>query len=384
MRRRGVALTGLAMIAAGAIWAAVAWASTFVEVDGAKGEVDVEVKRSNADVQGEIYNLPNGRKRLTGYSLQKVLSQAGVGDEGWTRIFIGGVEVRADEVFSGDRVPVFALTDNDQNVEFWRPKKGSKSAVRVQGNNLDMNYRVPIEITPPLDKPETGETIKFRANAPGPESQYEFEWNASSGDTGTGPTFEYTFPSSPGRVQINVEGTNNGNVEAEQTIGTPVKAPPEENTGNGGSSFGGSSFGGGGTSYGGGYTPPSSDYEYDFPDSGGSGSNFPDAPKTPDPDETPPLEDFGTDVEGELLSATAPLPPSSGDAGAIPPEDTPPDPEAAIEEAEEISAPGALIAAGVVVGLLGLGAGREMENVRPRRLRRPDLSRLRRLSPPWK
>ena len=80
--------------------------------------------------------------------------------------------------------------------------------------------------------------------------------------------------------------------------------------------------------------------------------DIPDTPKTPDPDETPPLEDFGTSVEGELLSATAPLPPSSGRRPAAPTR-LPPDPEKAIEEAEEISAPGALIAAGVVVGLLG-------------------------------
>jgi hypothetical protein len=365
------------MVAAGLVWAAVAWGSTTVQVDGAKGQESVTVKRSNADIEGVIYNLPNGRKRLTGYSLRKVLDIAGVNEDGWTRIFIGGVEVRADEVFSGDREPVFALTDNDQNVEFWRPKKGSKPAVRVFRNNLDMNYRVPIDITPPVDDPETGETIKFRADAPGPESQYEFEWNASSGETGTGPTFEYTFPSSPGRVQINVEGVNNGNVEAEQTIGTPVKAAPPMNSGSSGPGYTppSSSFD---------YTPPPSDFDYNFPDSASPSSpRFPETPKTPDPDEAPPLAEFGTSVEGELLSATAPLPPSSGDA--LPPgEEPPPDPEAAIEEAEEINAPGALIAAGVVVGLLGLGAGREMETVRPRRLRRPKLSGLRRLSPPWK
>ena len=163
------------------------------------------------------------------------------------------------------------------------------------------------------------------------------------------------------------------------TVGTSttapvdIQAPPPSNSGSSG--FGGT----GGTSYPGSTSPG---YDYDFPDSGGSTSDIPDTPKTPDPDETPPLEDFGTSVEGELLSATAPLPPSSGDA--LPADETPPDPEEAIEEAEEISAPGALIAAGVVVGLLGLGAGREMETVRPRRLRRPNLSGLRRLLPPWK
>jgi hypothetical protein len=380
MRRRGVALTGLAMIIAGGVWAAVAWASTTVTVDGLKGQETVEIKAENADVKNELYNLPNGRTRITGWSLGKVLSNAGIGEEGWTRIFIGSLEVRRDEIFSGDREPVFAIEKNGtgDDVFFIRPKKGSSPAVLDKSNNLDMNYRVPIEITPPLDKPETGETIKFRANAPGPESQYEFEWNASSGETGTGSTFEYTFPSSAGRVQINVEGTHNGNVEAEQTIGTPVKAPPEENT-NDGSSYNPPSYG---PDYS--YSPPSTDYDSNFPDSGNYDTTIPDTPKDKaDPEDAVVPEDPNVSVAGELLSGTAPLPPSSGDA--LPPDDTtPPDPEQAIEEAEEINAPGALIASGVVVGLLGLGAGREMETVRPRRLRRPDLSGLRRLLPPWK
>ncbi len=155
------------------------------------------------------------------------------------------------------------------------------------------------------------------------------------------------------------------------TAAVDIEAPPPENTGGGYTSPGG---------YSSGYTPPS-DYDYNFPDSGGA-TRTPRTPKTPDPDETPPVEDLGTSVEGELLSATAPLPPSSGDAP--PADEAAPDPEEAIEEAEEISGPGALIAAGVVVGLLGLGAGREMETVRPRRLRRPNVSGLRRLLPPWK
>ena len=48
----------------------------------------MEIKEENADVKGVLYNLPDGRKRITGYSLLKVLNQAGIGDEGWTRVFI--------------------------------------------------------------------------------------------------------------------------------------------------------------------------------------------------------------------------------------------------------------------------------------------------------
>lgn len=384
MRRRGLALTGLAMIAAGGIWAAVALASSTVQVDGLKGTDSVEIKEAKADVEDERYNLPEGRKPVTGYSLEKVLNQVDIGDAAWTRVFVptprGTIEVRRDEVFSGERLPVFALPKNGDDVFFIRPKKGSRPAVIGRANNLRMNYRVPVEIEPELDDPETGETVKFRADAPGPNDQYDFEWETSSGSTGTGPTFEFTFPSSPGRVQINVEAEKGGQIVAEQTIGTPVKAPPEENTG--GSGFGGSS-GSFGSGFGSDFSTPN--YSPNFPNPGDSSPNFPDdTSKTPDPDEAPPIEETGTSVTGELLSATAPLPPSSGDArGAeAKPE---PEPKEAAEEAKEVSAPGALIAAGVIVGLLGLGAGREMENVRPRRfLRRPDLSGLRRLSPPWK
>ena len=381
MRRSWVTLTGLGMILAGLIWAAVAWASTTVQVDGLKGTKPVEINYENSDIKGVRYTMPDGEKQnVTGWSLQKVLDNATVRDN-WTRIFIGGIEVRKDEYesFSSEREPVFAFDNSQQNVYFLRPKKGDHPAQTERNNNLRMNYRVPIEITPPLDKPETGETVKFRANAPGPDSQYNFEWNASSGQTGTGTTFEYTFPSSAGRVQINVEGTKSGQVQAEATIGTPVKAPPPPpNSGSSGPSYTSPSYSS--PSYG---TPPSSDYDYDFPDSGSNAEIPESTPKVPDTEETAPLEDSGTDVEGELLSAIPPLPAESGDA--LPPgEELPPDPEAAIEEAQEISAPGALIAGGIVVGLLGLGAGREMENMRPRRLRRPDLSRLRRLSPPWK
>jgi hypothetical protein len=315
-----------------------------------------------------------------------VLTKLGIESSEWTRIFIGPIEIRRDEVFSGDppRVPVFDFTgQNDEDMRFIRPKKGDDPAQIQRSNNqgLTLTYRAAIDIDPDvIEDPKTGDTVTFTASIPngGPLKNYGLEWTASSGETATGKKFEYTLPSTAGRVQINVEATKSGSVVAEQTIGTPVKAPPPENNGSGSSGYG-SGYGSGYN-----YAPPSSDYNYDynFPESNAP-SDIPDTPKTPDPDETPPLEIPGTSVEGELLSATAPLPPSSGDA--LPPdEELPPDPEQAIEEAEEISGPGALIAGGIVVGLLGLGAGREMETVRPRRLWRPDLSGLRRLLPPWK
>jgi hypothetical protein len=368
------------MVAAGLIWAAVAWASTNVTLRGfSEGQYDVSTIPNNVN---QNYQIGGEWERIDGVSLQRVLTKLDVDPDEWTRIFVAGIEIRSDEVFSGDRVPVFDFTGpNDADMRFIRPKKGDDPAQieRSDNSGLTLNYRAAIDIDPDeIKDPETGDEVTFTANIPngGPSSNYTFNWTAP-GKTATGPKFEYTLPSTAGRVQINVEATRSGNIVAEQTIGTPVKAPPPENNGGSGG-FGGT----GGFNYN--YTSPSPDFDYNFPDSGGSTSpRFPETPKTPDPDESPPLAEFGTSVEGELLSAIAPLPPSSGDA--LPPdEEPPPDPEAAIEEAEEINAPGALIAAGVVVGLLGLGAGREMETVRPRRPRRPNLSGLRRLSPPWK
>ena len=381
MRRSWVTLTGLAMIAAGLVWAAVALASTNLNVRGfSEDNIDVKTIPNNVD---RNYQIGSEFEHIEGVSLQRVLTKLGIESDEWTRIFIGNIEVWRDEEFSGGRLPVFDFAGpNDADMRFIRPKKGDAPAQIDRSNNqgLTLSYRAAIDIDPDvIEDPETGDTVTFTASIPngGPSNNYGFEWTASSGATATGKKFEHTLPSTAGRVQINVEATRSGSVVAEQTIGTPVKAPPPPEN-NGSSGFGGT----GGTGYTPSYTPPS-DYDYNFPDSG-SNSDIPDTPlKTPDTEETPPLEELGTSVEGELLAAVAPLPPASGDA--LPPgEELPPDPEAAIEEAEEINAPGALIAGGIVVGLIGLGAGREMENVRPRRLRRPDLSRLRRLSPPWK
>ncbi len=382
MRRRGLALTGLSMVASGLVWAAVAWAETTVRVDGPKDD-DVTLEKDEAKFLGR-YIINGERQNVNGYSLERVLGKAGIGRADWTRVFVNGIEVARGEEFSGDRVPAFAFRKKTEDVFFIRPKQGDAPAVTKGANSFDLNYRIPIEIesSPDLDEAEAGDSVKFEASVSGPESAYTFDWDAN-GQTGTGRTFEYTLPSSGGDVTVNVEGTRNGNVQAEQTLSTSVKKPPPANTG--GSGFGGgTSFGGDfGGDYGGGYSAP--DYSPNFPSTGGSSSDFPaDKPKTPDPDEAPPVEETGTSVNGELLSATTPLAPTSGDAagGGKAPE---PEPQEAAEEAKKVSAPGALIAAGVVVGLLGLGAGREMEKVRPRRfLRRPDLSGLRRLSPPWK
>ena len=84
------------------------------------------------------------------------------------------------------------------------------------------------------------------------------------------------------------------------------------------------------------------------------------------------------EVAGDLLADTTPIPPagSTGADAGLP--DTP---EEAADESE-LAISGAVVAAGLAAVLLALGAGWEFERIHPRRwLRRPDLSRLRRLLP---
>ena len=94
-------------------------------------------------------------------------------------------------------------------------------------------------------------------------------------------------------------------------------------------------------------------------------------------DQAPPA-DQAAEVAGDLLADTTPIPPagSTGADAGLP--DTPQ--EAADES--ELAISGAVVAAGLAAILLALGAGWEFERIHPRRwLRRPDLSRLRRLLP---
>ena len=375
LRRQGVALAGLAMIVAGLIWAAVAWASTSVEITKPSGSsVDITIREEEYDVdqryrEGDEYVSRQGR------SLGSVLERVGIKDREWISITVEGLTVQNGS-FRPKKPPIFFLKDGD--VRFYKPATSSDS-YETRTGSLDLFYRVPLEIKASDNSPKAGQTVTYEALVPegGPQNAYEFTWTPSSGSSGEGPKFEYTYPETSGEVTINVtakRGSDSETVGSSTAATTTIEAPPEEDTS--GSNGFGSSYD---SSYN--YTPPATDYDSNFPEYDNSDSSIPDDVKTPDPDEAPPVEDFGTSVSGELLSATAPLPPSSGDASEAPEQ---PDPEAAIEEAEEINAPGALIAAGVVVGLLGLGAGREMETMRPRRIRRPDLSGLRRLLPPWK
>ena len=366
------------MIVAGLIWAAIAWADTAdFKVQKPSGKYEtVTVDEDDTDTY-KTYRYDGATKE--GRSVASVLKEVGIGNRLWTSITVDGLTVKNGE-FPNKKPPIF-IVRGDDDLTFYRPKTADDAADTRNGIAV-MTMRAPIDIDASDNSPKAGQTVTYTASVRGGGTgNYEFTWTPSSGTGGTGSTFKYTYPESSGEVSINVTAKRGSD---DETVGTATAAthdieytPPSSNN---------SGFGG--TGYSPGYSPPSTDYNYDynFPDSAPS-QDIPDTkvPEAPEPDETVPLEDLGTPVEGELLSTVAALPPSSGDASAASPvEEDEPNPEEAMEEAEEISAPGALIAGGIVVGLLGLGAGREMENVRPRRLRRPNLSGLRRLSPPWK
>ena len=391
MKRRGVALLGLGMIVAGLVWAAVAMAGTTVNIFGPKGNQTVDV----ADIPNNVkdtYNVDGRPQEIEGDSLQHVLNKLGIESDEWTQILFDGGDVGNGEKFVDDLSPVFYV-NNAGDVVFLVPKKEGAEAQKYGDPNLRFTLRGRIDIDPDELDVEQGDTETFNATLVdgGPQNDYSFSWSASTGETGSGRTFDYTFDTA-GRVEIKAFAERQGNVVAQGAIATPVKEPPPENNGTGGTG-GTGGIGTGGTgydsgyNYDSGYTPPSDfggDYDSETPN---PEENFPDPPKETPEDTTLPEATSGTSVSGELLAAEAPLEPESGgdaSAGGEEASEAPED-EVVFEENEEVTAPGALIAAGVVVGIIGLGAGRELEDVRPRRFfRRPNFSGLRRLLPPWK
>ena len=318
------------MIAAGLVWAAIAWAETAdFKIQKPSGKYETVTVDDEDGSTYKTYRYEGLTKE--GRSLASVLKEVGIGDQAWTSITIDGLTVRKGE-FPNKKPPLF-IVRGDDDLTFYRPKTENGPDESRPGIAV-MTMRVPIDIDASDNSPEAGQTVTYTASVRGGgEGNYEFTWTPSSGTGGTGPTFKYTYPETTGEVTINVSakrGSDNMTVGTSTTAAVDIKAPPPENSGSSGYPPSGS--------YSPGYTSPSSGFDYNFPDSGGSTSEIPDTPKTPDPDETPPLEELGTSVEGELLSATAPLPPSSGDA--LPADEAAPDPEEAIEEAEEISGPG--------------------------------------------
>ena len=376
LKRQAVALLGLAMIVAGGVWAAIAMAATTkIEISTPTGTKSADIATAKEDVH-QRYKVNGSRFRVDGASLQQVLSSEKIGSNEWTRIIFDGGSVTNGEKFVDKRQPVFDLDENG-NVYFIIPKREGEEA-QIFRKGLDFNLRGAIDIDPDEIEPEQGEKESFKATVidGGPQKNYDFSWSASTGAAGSDRNFEITFDTS-GDVEISVSAKRAGEVVAEGSIATKVMEAPDDSDGSGS----GSGFDSGGSGFSTPYSPPS--YSPNFPESGGSGSS--DSP--PAPDSEPTLDETGVSVTGELLSAVAPLSPSSGAEGSEAEDEiaAQPEPEAIADEAKEVSAPGALIAGGIIIGLLGLGAGRELESVRPRRLlRRPDFSGLRRLSPPWK
>ena len=392
VRRWGLQVTGLAMIAAGAIWAAVALAGgAEIEITKPSGaSKSFTITEADYDKRNVKYQEGDEYTPRSGVSLGALLRRVGVGDRAWTSIKVEGLTVQNGS-FRPKKPPIFFVRDDE--LVFYRPEAADDAYETRVSSSLDMDYRVPLVVDESDESPKAGQTVTYEASIAGggPQSAYDFTWTPSTGTGGSGATFEYTYPESGGEVTINVVAKRSSDNETvgTATLGETVKAPPPSDTGDtGGSGFGSSGFGSGFGSGGFGTTPDFSSPDFsdpNFPDVSPTSPRTP-TPEEPKPDDTPVPEVTGTSITGELLSDVGPLPPSSGAPEGSSSTKPEPDEEAeTAEEAKDVSAPGALIAGGIIVGLLGLGAGREFEGSgRGLRLKRPDLNALRRLSPPWK
>ena len=220
----------------------------------------------------------------------------------------------------------------------------------------------------------------FRAEVSGgPGGGLNFTWGGDGLDPKSGRSVTYRFPDK-GRKTVHVTVSKGGSRLASDATSVFVDRKPDDEDGTGGSSTGSGGVG---------YSDPSTSSDsttttpsytsptYDPP------STTPSTPSTSpeatpdDPDQAPPA-DQAAEVAGDLLADTTPIPPagSTGADAGLP--DTP---EEAADESE-LAISGAVVAAGLAAILLALGAGWEFERIHPRRwLRRPDLSRLRRLLP---
>ncbi len=111
------------MIAAGLVWAAIAWASTAVEITKPSGaSVDITIREDDYDVNNVQYKEGDDYVAHSGRSLKSVLKQIGIGDRAWTSIDIEGITVQNGS-FRPKKPPLFILKDND--VKFYKPQSGS-------------------------------------------------------------------------------------------------------------------------------------------------------------------------------------------------------------------------------------------------------------------
>ncbi len=387
MKRRVIQLIGPVLIVVGVIWAAIAVASTTVQITKPSGKSETVTINSNK-YETHRYAEGGGYRNRTGEPLSQVLKEIGVTDDDWFSITINGLTVGNGAFKPNKRPPIFFVKGQDEIV-FYKPKDAEgpyETRSAKGGSNLLMSFQALLEVEASDDTPKAGQTVTYETTVRdgGPQNGYEFSWSATGGSptSGSGSTFKYTYPESGGSVDITVTAKRASDGETVGTGGiTSDKLDPkpqESASGTGGTSTG--TYGSGlGT---GGYTYPDTTYPSTEP-------NFPDIPSdTPDV-KTPEVPETATgqSVKGELLSLDTPVPSTPGQPAPEASPATPePDMAAADDKPAEITGPGAVIGAGVIFTLLGLGAGREFETFSPKQMmRRPDFNRLRRIAfPRWK
>jgi hypothetical protein len=366
-------------------WVALAPAATTIRVTQPDGDVKrVDIADVDPDVgPNQEYVVEGESREVTGVSLEALLRRAGVPPRLWQSVQVGSVFMTDDEYdrFGEETPPAFF--DDQGDAAFIVPDRGSRLGVIVPGAPSVTASRYSVRITPEAKQIDAGDSVTFRAEVTGgPVTGLNFRWSGSGLDTRSGRAVTYRFPDK-GRKTVQVVVARGGSTLATASTGVFVDRKPADDGGTGGDD-GGSGTGTGGLGYTDPttpsatttptYTPPT----YDPPTA--TPSTTPSTPEaTPDEPDSAPSEDPTTEVAGDLLSDTAPIAPeeSAGEAGGV--ADAP---EETLDDDPELAISGAAVAAGLAAVLLGLGAGWEFERIHPRRLlRRPDLSRLRRLLP---
>jgi len=361
---------------------ALAPAATTIHVTQPDGDRrSVDIADLDPDVSNQEYVVNGESRDVTGVSLEAVLSEAGVRPAQWGSVQIGPVFMTDDEYerFGNQTPPAFF--DDQGDATFIVPDRGTNTGEIVPGAPSVRARSYSVRITPQNKEIDAGESVNFTAvvSGGGPDAEFGFRWSGSGLDPKSGPSVTYRFPDK-GEKTVKVSARRGGATVAETSTTVFVDRKPDDDDGTGGSSTGSGGVGYSDSSTSSdstGTTPSYTSPTYDSPSATPSTpSTSPEA--TQDESDPVPPADQAAEVAGDLLADTTPIPPAGStgaDAGL------PETPEEATDDSE-LAISGAAVSAGVAAVLLGLGAGWEFERIRPRRwLRRPDLSRLRRLLP---